>query len=270
MVIPVDHYSFAEINFLKNHPFGPSLSVTEIAKYLGIPEKHVQVVLQDGEGADYGGYTQEISFLFNHPLCTTYSSVLNSTKKGVYLILSFLLWLIFRIGKFLLTLLYRALKTTGRCYLEMSIEAADFMCGGLSKFFGLKTGGSDIDESWFESDSAEFQGYNDPEDIARWKAEFAEIFPESDIVEEIYDYAMTIEKHRINMILINLDCRFTQPFERPETISYIRAKYYRDWFVKVFPVQMDDFLLDMVYTAELTLEQHVAMMRLAIRTKYGY
>lgn len=289
MVIPILHPNLYEINFLRNHPLGPKLSLQDIAIHLKMSEREIEEILNTYDNKDYGSPAAEIRFLETHPLGPKYSTMC-SPKIGFNIIVNFFVIAAYRVFD-QIPLLQKLLHSVTNYFTEVTDAISTFMTESAndekntSVYLEDSVQNTSIDvgnvsfvstqnmteDAWTSLDMTSMTDDGILEQIAMWKKEFLDIFPVQDVVDELYDSTMTVENHQMNMILAGLEAHLAAgnyQLSTSASILNIRAKHYRGWFVKVFPVHADDFLMNMVYNSELTLERHINMMRLAIRTKY--
>lgn len=283
MVIPIAIHYMHEINFLSRHHLGPKMTIAEISVYLKIAEIDIETALNASNKYDFGGSQRELNFLQHHPLGPKYT-VWNSVKVAVYVVLNFIELIILRICE-QLPLIQGFLSAIVHYYGELADAVGDYMVDGSDSSinYSFDTSAYDIssdsfneslnttNETWLTADTSSFNSEHVNE-ITMWKREFMEIFPIPDIVDELYDHTMSAEKHSMNMVLTSLESHI--PFDNCQftvapSVLLIRAQHYRDCFVKVFPVEINEFLLNTVYTMDLTLDHHIEMMQMAIRTKYA-
>lgn len=292
MVVPIVNNNLHEINFLKNHPLGPRLSSREIAANLELSEIEIDALLKSCVENDYGGCEQELNWLQNHPLGPKYSGNCGSSVKialgiawnFVIIIAIYVcdqLPLIQDIFKILLDYYTQMVDIVSEYVSESHDEAkyGDTVYLNNNSYYNLINDSSFDDtqlmnttgEAWITADLSGLSDSDYVDEISLWKAEFLEIFALPEIVHELYDNTMTHEMHQMNMVLASLETHLANGYHNgtAESVLMIRAKHYREWFIKVFPVAIDDFLLNMVYTTDLTFARHIDMMNLALRTKYS-
>lgn len=291
MVVPIVHKSLHEVNFLKNHPLGPHLSVRDIAAYLEAPEVEIESMLRNYTTDDYGGCDQELYWLQNHPLGPKISDNCGSTAKiALRIVWNFFVIVAIKMCD-QLPMIKEIFNTIAHSYTRIVDVVSDYASEGYVEtkydesmlyntdgYYNI-TNDSSFDESQFLNftgdawTTADLSGLDDihyMDEILVWRNEFLNIFPMPEIVHELYDCTMTSEKHQLNMVLASLETHLAcgNYSETATSVLLIRAKHYREWFVKVFPVVMDEFMLNMVYTTELTFDRHIDMMKMALRTKY--
>lgn len=292
MVVPISHNNLHEINFLKNHPLGPRLTIGEIADYLKLPEIEIDVLLKHCVLNDYGGCDQELDWLQTHPLGPKYiDNCSSSVKIACSIVWNFLIIIAYRICDQLpliqqifhtLSIFYtRIVDIVSEYVSDGSVEDKhdDSMAFSGSAIYNLSSDSPFSDaqlanltsEAWITADLSGFEDSGYVNQITVWRAEFLDIFPMPEIVHELYDGTMTSEKHQMNMILATLEEHLANGYqnETAASVLMIRAKHYREWFCKLFPVAFDEYLLNLIYTPELTFERHIDMMKLALRTKYS-
>lgn len=290
MVVPIQNKNKHEINFLMNHPLGPKLGMADIAYYFKMSENDVDAALEACDPNDYGGSTQEINWIQNHPMGPKFTDeCISSVKIAFYIVFNFFVILTIRICD-QLPLLQKICRAFANYYLKIVDYVSEYVSDSYiddMQYENIFIDNSDhynitndttindtiyssaTNDSWITT--ANLNGSVDDE-INEWKKDFSDIFPIPDIVNELYDDSMTIEKHQMNMMLATLEIHLTSnnyQIAISDSVLIIRAKHYRQSFEKVFPVTVDDFLLNLVYTSELTLDRHIDMMKLAIRTKYA-
>lgn len=298
MVVLLEENNSSEINFLKNHPLGPRMSNREIAAYLKYSESDVERALKNCEQNDFGGSEQELYWLQNHPLGPKYTDDCRSAVKIAFnIVYNFIVLMAIRICE-QMPLAQEIFNTISNYYLQIVDVVSDYASDeydtikhdnstmasyyNSDEYFNNITNDLSNNEShmwnvtagdaWQTADLNDLEvEYQHEDEITMWKNEFLEVFPVPEIVHEMYDANITSEKHQMNMILASMETHLTNGYqnETPTSVMLIRAKHYRQCFVQMFPVTMDDFLLDMVYTTELTFERHIDMLRLALRAKYS-
>lgn len=294
MVVPIQIKNKHEINFLKNHPLGPKLGLADIGDYLKMSEMDVDAALEACDPNDYGGSAQEVVWIQNHPLGPQFTDeCISSVKIALYIVYNFFVILAIRICD-QLPLLQQVFHVVAKYYLKIvdyvsehvsdsyiddmqyeiyNMDSTDYYNITNDTTINESAYSSATNDSWITADlNVQPDDGSFYDEINVWKKDFLDIFPIPDIVNELYDDSMTVEKHQMNMILGSLEAHLAgdnYQIVTSESVLTIRAKHYRQSFEKVFPVTVDDFLLNMVYTSELTLDRHIDMMKLAIRTKYA-
>lgn len=255
MVIPILHPNLYEINFLRNHPLGPKLSLQDIAIHLKMSEREIEEILNTYDNKDYGSPAAEIRFLETHPLGPKYSTMC-SPKIGFNIIVNFFVIAAYRVFD-QIPLLQKLLHSVTNYFSEVADAISTFMTESTndekntSVYLEDSVQNTSIDvgnvsfvstqnmteDAWTSLDMTSMTDDGILEQIAMWKKEFLDIFPVQDVVDELYDSTMTVENHQMNMILAGLEAHLAAgnyQLSTSASILNIRAKHYRGWFVKVF------------------------------------